>query len=264
MKMRPHGHAEIDPSNPRAKAVCDRCGFIWNHNRLQWVYDWAGTKLQNKRFLVCPNCVDQYQQNGQRTIILPPDPVPIMNARPENYVVADNPLSALGANPSPALNLFSAQTGTMRDAAGIPAAFDGNLNKPSWMSAMIVTPDSSFGNWIGINWAEYPAGTYPIGLDVATITHTLSSWTVSAPNDSIINSSIFLIQGSNAPSNFGSWTTLAIRGIAGFPGERHSGTVGVGGQFQFHRVAFWGGNGFPIACAQVQFNVAESATMTTS
>src|SRR6516164_2688960 len=98
---RPYGKAEIDPSNPKALAVCDRCGHMWNHYRLRWQYDWRGTKLQNLRFLVCPDCYDEYQQNGQRTIILPADPVPIMNARMENYVAADSQLSAIGANATP-------------------------------------------------------------------------------------------------------------------------------------------------------------------
>jgi hypothetical protein len=265
MSYRAYGRAVTDPSNPRAHAICDRCGARYNHMDLKWQYDWRGTKLQNLRFLVCESCLDSYQQNGQRTIILPQDPEPIMNARPENYVAADNPLSALGANPDPRLNLFSAQTGTMTNAAGVPAAFDGNTNKPSWMSAMISRPGSSFDNWVGINWAEYPAGTYPLGIDVPVIKHTLASWQIYAPNDSIIGSSSYLIQGSNAPTNaFGSWTTLAGGSIANFNGEGITGSAGVGGTFQFHRAAFWGGSGFPIAVAQVRFNVLDAATMTTS
>lgn len=264
--MRVHGSGvDVDPSNPRAKAVCDKCGVHYNHHKLKWQYDWRGVKLQNLRMLVCDSCYDQYQQNGQKVIILPADPIPIQNARPEHYVPADNPLSALGANPSPLLNLYSAQTGTMRNAAGISAAFDGNTNKPSHMSAMITTPDSSFGNWIGINWAEYPGGTFPTGLDTPVIVHTLASYRIYAPNDSTFGSSSYVVQGSNiGGTTWGFWTTLASGNISGFVGEVISGSVTAGAEYQFHRVGFWGGGGFSIAVAQVQFSVSDTATMGTS
>jgi hypothetical protein len=237
---------------------------MWNHYRLRWQYDWRGTKLQNLRFLVCPDCYDEYQQSGQRTIILPADPVPIMNARPEHYVPADNPLSALGANPDSRLWLYSAHTGTMQNAAGIPAAFNGVINKPSYMSAMILTVDSSFDNYVAINWAEYPAGTFPVGLDTPQILHTLSSWALYAPNDSTFGSSSYVIQGSNGPADWASWTTLASGSIAGTVGEVVTGSISTGGAYQFHRAAFWGGRGLPIAVAQVQFSVADTATVVSS
>jgi len=257
--MRPYGKAEIDPSNPRALAICDRCGSMWNHYRLRWQYDWRGTKLLNTRFLVCPDCYDEYQQNGQRTIILPADPVPIMNARMENYVAADSPLSAIGANPTPSLQFYSAQIGTMTKAAGIPAAFDGNANKPSFLSAMIVTPNSSFGNYVGINWAEYPGGTFPAGLDTPVLTHTLGNWKITAPNDSVFGSTGYVVQGSPIDTTWSAWTTLASGNTAGTVGETISGSVTTGGRFQFHRVAFWGGGG-PIAVAQVQFSVTDGSS----
>jgi hypothetical protein len=265
MSYRPHGRAEVNREQPRAWGVCDRCGFLYNHTHLRWQYDWRGAKLQNLRFLVCEHCYDAYQQNGQRTIILPADPVPIQNARPEYYVGDNNPLSALGANPTPTLSLFSAQTGTMINGAGIPAAFDSNFNKPSHMSAMIMQPGSSYENYVAINWAEYPAGTFPYGLDTPVIRHTLTDWVIQAPNDSTFGSSVYVIQGSNAPTtSFLSWTTLDSGGFFGLVGERRSGTATAGGAYQFHRVAFYGGVGDPIAVAQVQFNVLENATMVTS
>jgi hypothetical protein len=152
----------------------------------------------------------------------------------------------------------------MRDAAGLPAAFDGNSNKPSFMSAMIVRPGSSYENYVGINWAEYPGGTYPTGLDTPVIAHNLADWVIQAPNDSTFGSSAFVIQGSNTQGPWTSWTTLYSAGLFGIVGEQRSGTTAVGGFYQFHRVAFYGGIGDPIAVAQVQFNVADSATMTTS
>ena len=92
--MRQHPRrAETDPSSPRAWATCDRCGFITNHYKLSWQFDWAGTQLINKRILVCEGgCLDEPQRQ-LGTIILPPDPMPIMNARPEQYAIDEEPVS---------------------------------------------------------------------------------------------------------------------------------------------------------------------------
>lgn len=80
-------NAEVDPDNPQAWARCDRCSFIFNHNKLQFQYDYQGTPmLQNTGFLVCSRCTD-VPNPQQAPYILPPDPEPIMNARPETYAV---------------------------------------------------------------------------------------------------------------------------------------------------------------------------------
>lgn len=256
--MRPHGRVEIDQSKPRAKAVCDRCGGLYNHHKLKWATDWRGTKLQNLRFLVCDSCYDQYQQNGQRVIILPPDPVPIMNARPEHYVADSNPLSALGANPTPALWQYGSRIGTMTQAAGVPAAFDGNANKPSWMSAMIITPVSSFGNYVGINWSGY-LPTTASSLSSPVLSHTVDSFTITAPNDSVFGSSKYALQGSNDAAI---WTTLASSNIAGTVGETISEDNIPGGRYVYHRMAFYQNISLtPIAVAQVSFSVSDGSSI---
>lgn len=86
MAWRPHGHARVSSRNPRAFAVCDRCGSWWQHIDLQWQSQWAGTRLQNLRLLVCDRCID-VPQPQLKARILQPDPVPIMNPRPENFSV---------------------------------------------------------------------------------------------------------------------------------------------------------------------------------
>lgn len=83
----PTGRGKVSQTNPQALAVCDRCGLTYNHVDLKWQYDWAGIQLQNKRILVCETCLDEPQPNGQRTIIIPPDPLPIADPRPEAYGV---------------------------------------------------------------------------------------------------------------------------------------------------------------------------------
>ena len=60
--------------------------MIGNHERLQWQFEWAGTGLINKKILVY---ADEYDTPNRQlgTIILPPDPEPIQNARPEQYYI---------------------------------------------------------------------------------------------------------------------------------------------------------------------------------
>jgi hypothetical protein len=88
--LRPHGRASVSSSNPRAFAICDRCGFLYNHIRLQWQFDYAGAGLINKRILVCNSCND-VPQAQLRAIVLPADPVPIQNPRVQDYVAASTP-----------------------------------------------------------------------------------------------------------------------------------------------------------------------------
>jgi hypothetical protein len=83
---RPHGRATVDPNNPSNWATCDRCGFNYNQRDLQWQHDWRGNTMQNLHLLVCSRCLDT-PSLWYRSIILPPDPTPIMNARPEAYTV---------------------------------------------------------------------------------------------------------------------------------------------------------------------------------
>ena len=78
------GRARTSARDPRAFAICDRCAIWYNHHQLKWQYDWAGASLINKRILVCDTCYDE-PQNQLRAIVLPADPVPIINPRVEPY-----------------------------------------------------------------------------------------------------------------------------------------------------------------------------------
>lgn len=82
------GRARISSSNPRAAAVCDRCGFVYQHQDLQWQFDWRGATLQNTRVLVCDRCNDD-QQEQLRAIMIPADPVPIPNPRVQDFAQAE-------------------------------------------------------------------------------------------------------------------------------------------------------------------------------
>jgi hypothetical protein len=55
---------------------------------LKWQYDWAGASLINKRILVCTTCYDEPQEQ-LRAIIVPADPMPIINPRVQDFVTAE-------------------------------------------------------------------------------------------------------------------------------------------------------------------------------
>src|SRR5262245_33980055 len=67
--------------------TCDRCGFIWSGVNMAFQFDYVGGPVpQNLGLEVCPRCYDaaNYQQ---KQLVLPPDPPPFGNTRPENYMV---------------------------------------------------------------------------------------------------------------------------------------------------------------------------------
>lgn len=85
--MRPHPRrARTNAQHPRAWATSDRGGWIGNQENLQWQYQWAGTQLINTRILCYPDELD-VPQRQLGSIILPPDPVSIPNARIEPYPI---------------------------------------------------------------------------------------------------------------------------------------------------------------------------------
>jgi hypothetical protein len=78
------GRGRVSMRSPSALAICDDCNFTYNHCDLRWKIQWSGVKLQNLRLLVCKTCWD-VPQPQLKTIIIPPDPLPVFNARPEHY-----------------------------------------------------------------------------------------------------------------------------------------------------------------------------------
>lgn len=256
--MRPQGRAKVSQTWPEAFGVCDFCGFQYNLKDLRWEMDWRGPRITNLRFLVCETCLDKPQMNGQRTYILPPDPVPVMNARPEMYVPEDNAYSTVGADANWLTQTLGNRIGNMINYGNLNAAFDGNVNKPLAQCATISVSNSSFNNYVGINWqGNANAMNYPSSLQYPVATHSVVSFTIVAPFDATIGSTAFVIQGSMvAPAPFGGWTTIYSGTPAGTVGETLSGQT-TGDQFQFHRAAFWGSGG-QISVAQVSFSVGET------
>jgi len=231
---------------------------MYNLDRLRWQYDWRGPRLQNLRLLVCEPCYDTYQQNGQRTILIPPDPVPVFNARPEYYVGDDNPQSAIGVSAQFNNPTLGNRMGNMTKGGNINAAFDGNPYKPAFLCATIVVSNSSFNNYVGINWTgNQTVLNAPSSLQSPVITHSVTSFTINAPMGGTFGSTGYAIQGSVTGSPaWGAWNTIASGNTAGTIGEAISGTTS-GGKYGFHRAAFYG-TGAAISVAQVTFNVGET------
>jgi len=89
MAYRPLGKAIVDPTAPRAFAICSRCGALYNAYAVSWQFQWIGTKLQNKRVQVCEPCMDKPSQ-FLRQIVLPPDPPAIRQPRDEPYTIDES------------------------------------------------------------------------------------------------------------------------------------------------------------------------------
>lgn len=84
MAWHPSGRARVSARSPSSLAICDRCGFTYNRPDLAYQMQWQGMQLQNLNLLVCKVCLD-VPQVQLKTIILPPDPVPVDDPRPERY-----------------------------------------------------------------------------------------------------------------------------------------------------------------------------------
>ena len=87
MAWRPHPkRARTNSRSPRGWATDMRSGFVVNQVDLQEQHEWRGLKLMPTGTFTVPPFLDKPQRQ-LGTIILSPDPVPLMNARPEQYPV---------------------------------------------------------------------------------------------------------------------------------------------------------------------------------
>lgn len=231
--MRPHGHARADRHKPRAWGICDKCGFLYNKHDLQWQYEWAGARTQNTNMLVCDRCLDDLQEQ-LRVIVLPADPTPIVNPRPENYTYADNQIATIGTN-----------IGNMSQAAGLAAAFDSNANKPFFLSAVRYQSIAGLSNTIGKYWG---------GLNPNNPTQgpMVSRFVVNAPNNAKFAAAgavAYAFQGSNASAGF---TTLASGVTAGTVGETIDVTITPTTGYLYHQFVLTGDGVSSVSVAQLQ------------
>lgn len=137
------GRARISAKNPRAAGVCDRCGAVYSFSALKWQYDWRGTSLQNLRFLVCNRCYDKPQEQ-LRSIVVPPDPTPIINARVQDYVAASTDYVTVGQGtvdpvtniPKPSTTVLNMQDGSALNTqpVGRPLGYEQDAQMPLVMN----------------------------------------------------------------------------------------------------------------------------------
>lgn len=80
-------HPAVDPSNPEAWGVCDRCTKVRPFRELQKQMEYSGDSLTWIGLLVCPEHLDRPQPQN-RTRHLFPDPVPINNPRADQAAPA--------------------------------------------------------------------------------------------------------------------------------------------------------------------------------
>jgi hypothetical protein len=104
------GRARLNPRKPSAFGVCDRCGTWYLLNDLGRQFQWTGPALQDLGILVCARCNDVPQEQF-RTVILPPDPVPRINPRPEVYVLGAPAIGRIPSTKSDALAAIAAASG---------------------------------------------------------------------------------------------------------------------------------------------------------
>lgn len=258
---------------------------MYNHDQLQWQWDWQqGPRLFNLRILVCPTCLDKPQESG-RTIVLPPDPVPIRNPRPENYALADNPVSPLGWSPqdnfliSP--STAGANIGNLINNGGVDAAFNivgqssafnstsvvaefspntvGVVNKRMTYCAALSVSNSSF-NWVGKNWNAVPSGVTSITASTVTaLAHVVSGFAAYAPSDQAFlrtGSAGWVFEGSNDGSN---WTTISSGATAGTAGEVLTATTTSAASYGYHRFAIVGDGASAVGIAGLSIAISDAA-----
>jgi len=270
VSMRPHGRATIDPRSPRALGTCDRCGFLVNHWTLQVQKRYQGPRLRDLGTLVCDSCLDVPNEQ-ERTIMLPIDPVTTDNARPENYALADNPVSGLGYDPAAAflpVSQHGMSIGNMTLGAGCDAAFDGGVVTSSLgttvsrvfsNSANLANSVSSFQNWVGKNWAADATGTLAtMPSTVPAQTHVVSSFTLIAPSDLpflATGATGYRLEGS---ANGVTWTTIYSGTTAGTAGEIITATTTSQAPYQYHRVSIEGDGISRVGIAQVALSISDA------
>lgn len=205
--MRPHGRAQVSSRNPRAFGICDRCGFLYNHDRLKWQRDWAGASLINKRILVCDTCLD-VPQNQLRAIVVPADPVPIYNPRVQNYVEAET-------------DYRTTQGNTVNQQTGIPVpGGDTRIteNGNNRVTQQTGEPPNGRNQLPGTDWNVPPVsyGGYEIGLPYGNDTVPFTG-PLSPPYNYVVQWNNALIFGirtgsywSNNVNAFVTWSTTTL------------------------------------------------------
>ena len=205
---------------------------MYNHDQLQWQFDYAGAGLINKRILICNPCNDT-PQNQLRAIVLPADPVPIQNPRVQDYYTAETTTIAVSQSAQtdpitgipiyPTVNLVNQDGSTpTTQPIGAPTGLDSNAVQPQFLSTAYrvnVNPTSVLGN--GTSTVTVNCST-PHGL--ATNAQVAVEGLTNNAADGIFSVTVttatqFTYQTNNAiPSgNLLQGSTLIVTALVGLP-----------------------------------------------
>lgn len=75
-------HVTIDINNPEALGICDKTGFVFNRKDLVKQMAWQGNALVWTGAYVGKPYLDKPSEQG-RSPSLPPDPIPVVQPRPD-------------------------------------------------------------------------------------------------------------------------------------------------------------------------------------
>jgi len=228
------GRARTSSKNPQAFAVCDRCGFLYNHSDLAWQFQWGGASLINKRILVCRPCND-IPQNQLRAIVLPADPVPIMNPRTEDFAAAETDSITISAptvyDPITGIPIPQTTTIVTQSGSGVSKQVIGNPTGLTENAIMPLFQGMQYGVTLNPVSVSSQSGTSTITVTFMSPGHGLSTNAQIAvqglSNNSadgiysitVTNPMIFTYQVNSAipVSSLLQGTTLMVTALVGLP-----------------------------------------------
>jgi hypothetical protein len=126
--------------------------------------------MQNVRILVCRSCLDAPQEQ-QRAIVVPADPVPIMNARTENWAVAETDYrtaaSIMTTDPTTGLPIYTINTLVTQDSQNLTTQ---PIGSPVGLEQGAVMP---FENGTTYRVKLVPLSVYSNGDATVTVTFSI-------------------------------------------------------------------------------------------
>jgi hypothetical protein len=230
-----HGRAVIDPNNPSALGICDRCGFLFNLRALRWQMQWVGTTVQNVHLRVCSRCYDTPQEQ-LRAIVLPPDPMPVNQPRTEPFDIDERNDLTLRAPPGFPYMFF--MTGDMSAelevglgmvtsfvgvGAMVAALSRGHNLDPSFSATGVATVALMLG--LSLNPSFSAAGAVTADLDVVTPSAGPSAvWTdefsfVSNANDPVSTAGVAIGTAASDRLVFVSIISTSLTGPLALPAD---------------------------------------------
>lgn len=131
-------HAYADLRRPQPWGCCDRCGFRYMRNKIDWQFDWRGNQMQNLRILVDHRCMD-VPQPQLRPIIVGPDPYPVRDPRPGFASSQQGPV------PAPPLTFVVPTNAGLYETTDQGEVIDDDQGNPIRIFGPFVDPLATFG-----------------------------------------------------------------------------------------------------------------------